>query len=188
MFKKFLLLVIFLFFNFLLFFVFAAEEKNINTQLEIFRWQVTIWAPDSIDFPIVTTENFIQNIETSTNSWEYFWVKDLKSSDYWFYTQISITDFDNWNWQKIYQNNIKITTIGWVSTLSWHLNTWVNIPSLLSTWFQNFQTPLILTRRIIPTNWKTWMYWVKPILKVQIPAFQPAWNYLANLTYTLIEY
>ena len=166
---------------------FSAVEY-VPTKIDVTEWKITIWAPKTMIFPTISVQAYVQEVQLSTLTWEYFWVEDLKSTSSGYYTQVSISDLTSTWWNNIRSTNIQITTTWGVTTLDWQTNAWVYIPSAIELWFQSLENPLILIRRNTNANWSVWKYWVKPIIKIIIPAMQPAWIYSANLTFTLIEY
>ena len=157
-----------LFYNkFLILLIIVLSLTWINTSaieyvpaiIDVTEWQITIWAPKTITFPPITTQASIQYIETTTLSWEYLWVEDLKSSSPGYYAQVSISDFSSTWWNVINKSNVQITTTWWITTLNWQSNTWIYIPSAIELWFQSLEKPLILIRRSTNSNWDVWKYW-----------------------------
>ena len=166
----------------------AYWALEIFTDLEIIRSQITIWAPATLDFWQIESQAGSQEIIVSTDPWEYFWVKDLKSNATWYYTQISISDLTSPWWSSIDTSNIEFMVTWSVVLMDWYASTWITYPTILNQWFQSFEYPLILIKRNVDIGWVIWKYWVKPIIKITVPWFQPAGVYSADLTFTLIEY
>lgn len=163
-----------------------ASNTWSTVSVNILPWNVTIWAPINISFPTMSAQDYDQIVEIQTNTWDFFWVEDLKSSSAWYYTTLSSTNLSNWS-ASISAWNLKIKAWNWIVLMWWQQANEVKV----SSWTLNNFVPLSSAAWVIfrneNANSKVWKYWVRPLLQLTVPRYQTIWSYTWIMTFTLIE-
>ena len=178
--------------------------------IPIVGWDYRIFAPQSLNFPSISTSSQSWSISIDTAAitgttitwslltWAYFWFEDLKWSNSWYTLSIMSNDLvRTWFTGTIIpRSNILITMTWsrwnmsgsgqeWLFLLNWDDPQQVKT----NTWdWIIFDAWFFLIYRSEPTTpavWRVWMYWVQPIFTIDIPKYQIVWEYTTTFTMTL---
>lgn len=158
------------------FFCFVGASTPVIVSLSIIPWQITYWSPTYLNLWQIDISPVQQ--ETQWQFGDYFWVKDLGSSDTGYTTTI-VSDWLIWpNW----------ATLTWIYLMAgnnWgpELLLWVdwNVkinPVFSGSYYSIFSSPVTYIYRQQWANyWKINKYGDKPWIKVVTPGYMQPWTY-----------
>ncbi len=121
------------------------------------------------------------------NTWD-FYIQDEIWSNKWWYTTLSVSNllWEKNIWNYIDKSNVYLKSNS-VFKISWDTNENVKI----KTWLDNYismSNPIIYMYRNENVNdWKIWIYWNNPTLKIIVPALQIPDLYRWKMTVTIYD-
>ncbi len=172
-----------------------VEGDGVETNLRVaVHWSsISIGSIGEFDLgniSVVQEDTYLE-AKLSEERGEYFWVKDLKWSDSWYYTTIQSTMLRNTtnSWASIPAENIRLKVDSTeIMTLAWKINFRVVLWESIGQEYVHLASPRVLLRRPAWTNlWKIWTYAIAPWLQLMVPAYQPPWEYSWKISFTLFE-
>ena len=150
----------------------------------IYNGPITIWALTGFTFSTtLDVVNYEQTLEEQIS--DYFRVDDPNGYNTGFYTTISISDLSGSS-SFVSAGNVYLQAT-WVDLLSGTINPRVYVNTALST-YQQIDSPVTYIQR---DDWENSFvigkYGVKPKLRITVPAYQMADEYIGVMTYTLYD-